>query len=145
MRITRNCIKRTLKLDQISYMEKVIKCFKLDNARVAQTPLSSSYNPLPNSTQSTSDLCNHYQSMIGSLLYIMLGTHPGIALAVIKMSQFSSNTMEDHLQKALYIMHYLIGTKILCIKYDGASKTGFVAYSDTDWAGDHETCRLTSG
>jgi hypothetical protein len=75
----------------------------------------------------------------------MLGTRPDIAQAVIKMSQFSSNPTEDHLQKALYIVCYLIGTKSLCIKYDGTSKTGFVAYSDTDWAGDHETRRSTSG
>ena len=75
----------------------------------------------------------------------MLGTHPDITQAVIKMSQFSSNPSEDHLQKALYIMRYLLGTRPLCIKYDGASTTGFVAYSDTDWAGDHETHRSTSG
>jgi hypothetical protein len=56
MRITRDRIKKTLKLDQISYAEKVIKRFKLDNAKVTWTPLPSGYNPLPNSTQSTSDL-----------------------------------------------------------------------------------------
>jgi hypothetical protein len=153
MWITRDHIKKTLKLDQTSYAEKVIKRFKLDNAKIARTPLPSSYNPLPNSTQSTSDLRTRYQSIIGSLLYIMLGTRPDIAQAVIKMSQFSSNPTEDHLQKALYIVHYLAGTKSLCIKYDGASKTGFVAYSDTgfvaysdtDWAGDHETYCSTSG
>jgi hypothetical protein len=32
MRITRDRIKKTLKLDQISYAEKVIKRFKLDSA-----------------------------------------------------------------------------------------------------------------
>jgi hypothetical protein len=91
MRITRDCIKKTLKLDQISYAEKVIKRFKLDSAKIARTPLPSGYNPLPNSTQSTSDLRMHYQSVIRSLLYIMLGTRPDITQAVIKMSQFSSN------------------------------------------------------
>ena len=75
----------------------------------------------------------------------MLGTGADIAQAVIRMSQISSNPSEEHLQKALYIVQYLIGTKNLCIKYDGSSEAGFVAYSDTDWAGDHETCRSTSG
>ena len=42
-------------------------------------------------------------------------------------------------------MRYLVGTKNLCVKYDGASKFAFVAYSDTDWAGDHKTRRSTSG
>ena len=145
LRITRDQVKETLKLDQITYTDKVVKHFKLDNAKIAHTPLPSGYNPLPNPTPSTSNLHSHYQSVIGSLLWIMLGTHPDITQAVIKMSQFSSNPSEDHLQKALYIMRYLLGTRPLCIKYDGASTTGFVAYSDTDWAGDHETHRSTSG
>jgi hypothetical protein len=81
MWITRDHIKKTLKLDQISYAEKVIKHFKLDNAKITQTPLPSGYNPLPNSTQSTSHLHIRYQSVIGSLLYIMLGTRPDIAQA----------------------------------------------------------------
>ena len=145
MQITRDWVKKTLKLDQIAYTDKVIKHFKLDNAKVACTLLPSRYNPLPNLTSSTSNFHSHYQSVIGSLLYIMLGTHPDIAQAVIKMLQFSSISLEDHLQKALYIVHYLFGTKILCIKYDGASTTGFMAYSDTDWASDHETHKSTSG
>ena len=145
MRITRDRIKKTLKLDQISYTDKVIKCFKLNNTKIACTPLPSGYNSLPNTTQSTPHLRSRYQSVIGSLLYIMLGTRPDIAQAVIKMSQFSSNPSEEHLQKALYIVRYLTGTKSFCIKYDGTSKAGFLAYSDTDWAGDHETRRSTSG
>ena len=145
MQITRDQVEKTLKLDQIPYADQVIKCFKLNNAKIARTPLPSGYNPLPNTTQSTSHLCSHYQSIIGSLLHIMLGTRPDIAQAVIKMSQFSSNPSEAHLQKALYIVWYLVGTKNLCIKYNGASKAGFVAYSDTNWASDHETHRSTSG
>ena len=145
MQITRDHIKKTLKLDQILYAEKVVKHFKLDNAKIACTPLSSGYNPMPNTTQSTPHLRSRYQSVIRSLLYIMLGTHPDIAQAVIKMSQFSSNPSEKHPQKALYIMWYLVGTKNLCIKYNETSKAGFVAYSDTDWADDHETHRSTSG
>ena len=46
MQITRDCIKKTLKLDQISYTDKVIKHFKLDNAKIACTPLPSGYNPM---------------------------------------------------------------------------------------------------
>ena len=103
MWIMRDHIKKTLKLDQISYTDKVIKCFKLNDAKIARTPLSSGYNSMHNMTQSTPHLWSRYQSVIGSLLYIMLGTRPDIAQAVIKMSQFSSNPSEEHLQKALYL------------------------------------------
>ena len=75
------------------YAAKVIECFKLNNAKVACTLLPSGYN-----------LHSCYQLVIGSLLYIMLGTNPDIAFSVIKMSQFSLNPSEEHLQKALYIV-----------------------------------------
>ena len=76
----------------------------------------------------------------------MLGTRPDIAFAVIKRLQFSSNPMEEHLQKALYIVRYLSITKDLCIEYSATgNQNGLCAYSDTDWAGDVETSRSTTG
>ena len=76
----------------------------------------------------------------------MLGTRPDIAFAVIKMSQFSSNPMEEHLQKALHIMRYLSSSKDLCIQYSATgNQNELCAYSDTDWAGDIETSRSTTG
>jgi hypothetical protein len=76
----------------------------------------------------------------------MLGTRPDIAFVVIKMSQFSSNPTEEHLQKALYIVCYLSSSPDLCIMYSGTGHhNGLCAYSDTDWAGDIETSRSTTG
>ena len=37
-----------------------------------------------------------YQSIIGSLLYLMIGTRPDISYAVTHLSQFSTNPSEDH-------------------------------------------------
>ena len=145
MRITRDRKKRILLLDQISYAEKVIKRFNLQNAKPARTPLPSVYIPAPYKKETTPALRSRYQSVIGSLLYIMLGTRPDIAYAVIKMSQFSANPSEEHLQKALYIVRYLATHQSLCIRYNGLSLSGFLSYSDTDWAGDVETRRSTTG
>jgi len=78
--------------------------------------------------------------------YIMLGTRPDIAFTVIKMLQFSSNSMEEHLQKVLYIMRYLSSFQDLCISYSGhGDQNSLCAYPDTDWAGDVETSRSTTG
>ena len=104
MQITRDHVKHTLKLDQISYAAKVIEHFKLNNAKVTCTSLPSGHNPAPNPKTTTPQLHSCYQLAIGSLLYIMLGTCPDTAFSVIKMSQFSSNASEDHIQKALYIV-----------------------------------------
>jgi len=74
----------------------------------------------------------------------MLGTRPDVAFAVIKMSQFSSNPTEEHLQKALYIVRHLSSSQDLCILYFGhGDQNSLCAYSDTDWTGDVETSRST--
>jgi len=148
MRITRDCKKRVITLDQTRYAEKVVKWFGQENCKLVTVPLPTGYNLRPNLNQDESNpaLRSHYQSVIGSLLYIMLGTRPDIAFAVIKMSQFSSNSMEEHLQKVLYIVRYLSSSQDLCISYSGhGDQNSLCAYSDTDWTGDVETSRSTTG
>ena len=76
----------------------------------------------------------------------MLRTWPDIAYSVIKISQFSVNPTEEHLQKVLYIACYLSSTTDLCICYSGVGdKNGFIAYFDMDWNSDVETSRSTTG
>ena len=117
----------------------------MQNCRPSHVPLPTGYNPNSSTEESNPKLRSRYQSVIGSLLYIMLGTRPDLAYSVIKMSQFSANPTEDHLKQALYIVRYLATTRDLCLSYQGMSKDGFLAYSDTDWAGDLETRRSTTG
>ena len=76
----------------------------------------------------------------------MLGTRQDITYSVIKMSQFSTNPSEEHLQRALSIVHYLSSTMDLCIHYSTlGNQNGLIAYSDTNWAGDHKTSHSTTG
>ena len=74
MCITCDQKKRTLTLDQCVYAEKVLKRFRMQNTKPTWTPLPSGYNPKISEIEATSTLCSQYQSIIGSLLYIMLGT-----------------------------------------------------------------------
>ena len=107
MRITRDCQKKSLILDQTKYTSKVVKHFSQENCKETSVPLSTSYIPRPNEGKENSSLCSYYQSVIRSLLYIMLGTRPDIAYAVMKMSQYSFNLSEEHLQKGIQIVYYL--------------------------------------
>ena len=61
---------------------------------------------------------SRFQSVIGSLLYIMLGTCPDIAYAVTHLSQFSANPSKEYLDKTLYICCYLAGTRDYALIYD---------------------------
>jgi len=75
----------------------------MTNTKTAKTPLPQGCKPLPNENPVDPSLRLKFQSIIGSLLYIMLGTRPDIAYAVTVMSQFAVNPSLEHLGKALYI------------------------------------------
>ncbi|PIL36305.1 hypothetical protein GSI_01968 [Ganoderma sinense ZZ0214-1] len=143
MRITR--IGRKIFLDQRTYLEKVLDRCGMTNARPALTPLPAGYIPAPNTGQATPELRSRYQKVIGSLLYLMLGTRPDLAFAVTKLAQHAANPTEDHLSKALHICRYLVGTKNYALVYNGDSQLGLIAGTDSDWASDPYTRRSQTG
>jgi hypothetical protein len=65
--------------------------------------------------------------------------------AVTKLAQYSANPSKDHLDKALYICRYLVGTQNYCLTYDGASEQGLNATTDSNWASDATDRRSQSG
>jgi hypothetical protein len=135
MRINR--LKGVITLDQKDYLMTVLKRFNMHNVKEAST-LPSGYNPIPNKLPVDEKLCIKYQQVIGSLLYLMLGTRSDIAFAVTKMVQFAANPSEEHLTKALYICKYLAGTTDYSLQY-GLKQEGLYAYADADWASDLES------
>jgi len=123
-------------INQEQYLHKVVTRFIHGNEKTAKTPLPQGYKPLPNEDPVNPTLHLKFQSVIGSLLYIMLGTRPDIAYAVTVMSQFAVNPSQEHLDKALYICRYLAGTPDYSIVYEGRTNKGLIAYTDSDWASD---------
>jgi len=85
-------------LDQVPYLEKILKCFGMANAKAAQTPLPTGYKPEPFNGTATVALQSQYQLVIGSLLYLMLRTRPNLAFAVTQMVKFAHNPLEEHLK-----------------------------------------------
>ena len=110
---------RKIMLDQKAYLAKVLDRFGMTNAITANMPLPHGYTPIAHTGNSDPTLQTQYQAIIGSLLYLMLGTRPDIAFAVIKLSQFSANPSKEHYERAKYICRYLAGTKDYTMVFDG--------------------------
>jgi hypothetical protein len=132
-------------LDQTAYLHKVVERFGMSNARGATTPLPGGYVPIESKDQCTPAFRLTYQSIIGSLLYIMLGTRPDITYAVTKLAQFSVNPSKEHMEKARYICRYLNSTSDYALVYDGSSDDGLIAFTDSDWAADVIKRRSVTG
>ena len=65
---------KTIELDQRDYLKKVLERFNMINAKSVPTPLPSGYIPTPSDGPVDEQLRTRYQQVIGSLLYLMLGT-----------------------------------------------------------------------
>jgi len=82
-------------------------------------------------------------------MYAMLGTQPDIAFAVGALSKFTSNPGKPHWDQGNHVLRYLSGTKQFGITFRGNAEddlsTMIIGYTDSDWAGDLDTGRSTSG
>ena len=138
MKISRSDSK--IHLDQCTYLRTVLEQCGMHNSKKAATPLPAGYVPIRLEVVASLELRSKYQTVIGSLLYLMLGTRPDIAFAVTKMAQFAANPSKDHLNRALYICRYLVGTQSYRLTYDGEAGQGLSATTDSDWAADTNDC-----
>lgn len=85
-----------------------------------------------------------YQSLVGTLMYAMLGSRPDIAFPVSSVSRYASNPTQTHMDAVKRIFRYLNGTQHYELTYRGTIGP-LEGYSDADWGGDAATLRSTSG
>ena len=108
----------------------------MTNTKAALPLLPGNWDPRENQGKAMAAEITCYQSIIGSLLYLMIATHPDISYAVTHLSQFSTNPSEDHYKAALHMCCYLVGTQDYKLVYLNKSDKGLCAYTDSDWAAD---------
>jgi hypothetical protein len=141
-------------LGQTSYIEDLIARFGLSECRTVSTPMDYHVDltaPTPEG-EIPSQLADQglYLSIVGSLMYLAMGTRPDIAFAVAALSRHNSRPTELHLTAAKRILRYLRLTSHLGLLYR-SSQAGFAGdttpihgFTDSDWAED-KTDRKSQG
>jgi len=91
-------------LSQTHFIDTLLKKFGLDNANPVSTPMDS--NVKLNELEETEEIIDQgepdsklstgYAMLIGSLMYLALGTRPDIAYSVNKLAQFMHNPKLKH-------------------------------------------------
>ena len=87
----------------------------------------------------------YYQQIIGSLLYVQIGTRPDISFTVARLAQYASNPSAQHLCLAKYVLSYLKGTADLQLRYDGASRNRLVGFLDSSYGDQADDYHSTLG
>ncbi len=147
MRIVHNRADKRLEIDQSGYITDILERFSMADANPHNTPLPSGADVhlVQYTGQASSSDIKHYQSLIGSLLYIQIGTRPDISFAVSRLAQYATNPSPQHLKLAQYVLGYLVGTKDMCIRFDGTAGEGLVGYSDSSLGDQTDDRHSTSG
>ena len=83
---------------------------------------------------------------MGSLLYLSTWTRPDISYAVNNVAKFCSKPTQQHWIAVKRIMRYLKGTINAGLRYNkGTADPECTGFSDSDWAGDLDDRKSTSG
>ena len=121
----------------------------MNTCKPVSTPLAGHFklssNECPTSKKDKEEMMKiPYASAVGSLMYAMVCTRPDIAHAVGVVSRFLSNPGKEHWNGVKWILRYLRGTSRLCLCY-GNGKLELNGYSDSNYAGDNDSRKSTSG
>lgn len=146
LKVQRDREKRAIKLFQLAYIDKVLARFHLDKAHAVNTPMKeTAILQQRTDGEASSFKKERYQGMTGSITFSMVETRPDIAFATSVASRFAKNPSHQHTEAVKTILRYLKGSRDQGITYGGQSKLKVEGYSDSDWAGDKESRKSTSG
>lgn len=86
-----------------------------------------------------------YRQVVGSLMYLSIGTRPDITFSVNCASQYLEEPKKIHWNACKRILKYLIGTIDHRLYFPARQKNCLQAFSDADYAGDVKTRKSTTG
>ena len=146
MQIIRNRGKRTMLVGQERYAAKVLERCNMESCHGCKTPMDTKLVLTKPDEDEISGVIE-YQSLVGSLMYAMLGTRPDLAYAVSTLSKFNSEPAEEHHAAAKRILRYRKETKDYGLLYEGETEEDSfpepLCYTDSDWGGDTESREST--
>ncbi|KAJ9556807.1 hypothetical protein OSB04_011421 [Centaurea solstitialis] len=143
IKIYRNRSKRLIGLSQSTYIDKILKKFRMDESKKGFIPMQHgivlSKTQCPVSSQDQDKMKSvPYASAIGSIMYAMLCTRPDVAYSVSVTSRYQQNPGEPHWVAVKNILKYLRKTKEMFL----VLVTG---YSDASFQTDRDDFRSQSG
>ena len=143
IQITRSQSGKQFALSQRKFIDDILKRFNMTECKPVTTPMEPNAKFVKGNPDEVIDV--PYRSVIGSLMYLMLGTRPDIAYAVGTLSKFLDCPTQTHWTAAKRVIRYLQGTKdhgLIMGKEVNDNLTGMV---DANWGTDVEDRRSTSG
>ncbi|KAJ9566141.1 hypothetical protein OSB04_002107 [Centaurea solstitialis] len=151
IKIYRNRSRRLIRLSQSTYIDKILKKFRMDESKKGFIPMQHgivlSKTQCPVSSQDQDKMKSvPYASAIGSIMYVMLCTRPDVAYSVSVTSRYQQNPGEPHWVAVKNILKYLRRTKDMYLVFGGSEdEISVIGYSDASFQTDRDDFRSQSG
>jgi len=158
--IIRDRSKKSLVITQRSFINKILNKFNKVNNKAKTLPLPIGFKISKNSDLDLNNntIIKDYQKEIGSLIYITIFTRPDLVYSINYLARFMSNPTLDHYNYLNKIWSYLVHTKNLGLdltlepnnqsntNYSNSNKSiNLIGVSDSDWGGDLDSRKSTTG
>jgi hypothetical protein len=130
-------------ISQKKYILEILDRFKMKDCNSVSTPTEFGLK-LTKSGSGKKVSSTLYKQIVGSLMYLT-STRPDIMHAVSLISRYMENPTEQHLLAAKRIFRYLKGTSDFGILYKKGARENLYGFSDSDYAGDQDDRKSTSG
>jgi hypothetical protein len=149
MEITRDRKSALLFLSHHDYINKVLYCFNMPDAKKVTISIAPHFK-LPSTQCPVIDEDIEYMSRVpyssavGSLMYDMVCSCPDLSYAMSLVSRYMANPGKEHWKAVQWIFRYLRDTSKACLKF-GRTGNGLVGYMDLDYAADLNKRRSLTG
>ena len=135
---------------QRTYLDKVLKKFKMDQSKKGFLPVLQGVKLSQTQCPTTSEDRQKmkvipYASAIGSIMYVMLCTRPDVCLAISIVGRYQSNPGVDHWTTVKNILKYLKRTKDMFLVYGGDKELVVNGYVDASFDTNLDDSKSQSG
>lgn len=142
LEVNRDRNKNILTISQSKYANEILSRFDMADCKPRSIPIETNLDFDVNDESVT----NHpYRELLGSLMYLMLGSRPDLSYSINKMSRFQEKPTETHWTYLKGILRYIRGTNDYELVYDGKSDVSLDVFADSDWANDRIDRKSTTG
>jgi hypothetical protein len=128
---------------QKKYALEILKRFGMLESNEVSSPIVPGFKINKDENGITVDEI-YYKQLVGSLMYLT-AIRPDMMFVTGLISRFMAKPIELHLQVAKRALRYLKGTVNYGIHYKKGGDDGLFAFTDSDYAGDVEDRKSTSG
>jgi hypothetical protein len=137
-------------LDQEAYILEQLSKFEMMDSKHVDTPEQTGFyldkEMCATSVDEKQDMMGTpFRELVGALNWIATCTRPDISHAVSSLCRYLDNPGRQHWTSAKRVLKYLKGSSNFGLFFQGNQQPHLIAYSDSDWAGDKDSRKSTTG